>query len=74
MKRIYDEYLGPSSPKTVNIDDRALKSIESKLANPPLNIFGEACEQVCTIRILKVQDRVQRLDQQLKLGFKGACM
>ena len=47
VKRIYDEYLGPSSPNTVNIDDRAVKAIEARLSNPPLNIFNEACEQVC---------------------------
>lgn len=46
VKKIYDEYLGPNSPNEVNIDDRVKKSIEARLASPPLNIFHEAFEQV----------------------------
>ena len=45
-KKIYDQYLSPSSPHTVNVDDRALKAVESRLANPPPNLFAEAMEQV----------------------------
>ena len=45
-KKIYDQYLSPSSPYTVNVDDRALKAVESRLANPPPNLFAEAMEQV----------------------------
>ncbi len=46
VKKIYDEYLSATSPNTVNIDDRAKKSIESRMATPPAEIFDEACEQV----------------------------
>ena len=46
VKKIYDQYLAPSSPHTVNVDDRVLKAVEAKLSNPPLNIFAEAQEQV----------------------------
>ena len=48
MKKIYDEYLSPTSPNMVNIDDRVKKSIESRMATPPLDIFNEAFEQVST--------------------------
>jgi len=50
VKKIYDEYLSPTSPNTVNIDDRVKKSIESRMATPPLNIFSEAFEQVRIVR------------------------
>ncbi len=46
VKKIYDQYLSATSPSTVNVDDRVLKAVESRLANPPLNIFNEAQEQV----------------------------
>ena len=45
-KKIYEQYLSPSSPHTVNVDDRATKAVESRLANPPPSIFSEAKEQV----------------------------
>ena len=45
-KKIYDQYLSPSSPHTVNVDDRAMKGVEAGLANPTPNLFAEANEQV----------------------------
>jgi hypothetical protein len=45
-KKIYDQYLSPSSPHTVNVDDRALKAVETRLGQPTPNIFSEAQEQV----------------------------
>ena len=45
-KKIYDQYLSPSSPHTVNVDDRAMKAVESKLDKPTPNMFAEAKEQV----------------------------
>ena len=45
-KKIYDQYLSPSSPHTVNVDDRAMKEVEARLANPVPNLFAEAQEQV----------------------------
>lgn len=46
-KKIYDQYLSPSSPHTVNVDDRAMKAVESRLDKPTPNVFAEAKEQVC---------------------------
>ena len=46
MKKIYDQYLAPSSPHTVNVDDRVLKAVEAKLSSPSYDIFVEAQEQV----------------------------
>ena len=45
-KKIYDQYLSPSSPHTVNVDDRALKAVESTLDSPAPSLFAEAQEQV----------------------------
>ena len=47
-KKIYDQYLSPASPHTVNVDDRALKAVESGLDSPTPGIFAEAQEQVGT--------------------------
>lgn len=51
VKKIYDEYISPTSPRCINVDDKVQKAVESKLNNPPLNIFSEAQEQVrgCTM-------------------------
>lgn len=49
VKKIYDQYLSPSSPHTVNVDDRALKAVEAKLGQPTPKIFAEAEEQVSTL-------------------------
>lgn len=46
VKKIYDEYISPTSPHCINVDDKVQKAVESKLNNPPLNIFSEAQEQV----------------------------
>ena len=48
VKKIYDQYLAPSSPHTVNVDDRVLKAVEAKLSSPTFDIFVEAQEQVST--------------------------
>ena len=48
-KKIYDQYLSPSSPHTVNVDDRAIKGVETRLSNPVPNIFAEAQEQVLSL-------------------------
>ncbi len=46
VKKIYDEYLSPTSPNTVNVDDRVKKLIEAHIEKPPLDIYDEAFEQV----------------------------
>lgn len=46
VKKLYDEYISPTAPRCINVDDRIQKAVESKLSNPPLNIFHEAQEHV----------------------------
>ncbi|KAL5471520.1 hypothetical protein EMCRGX_G029643 [Ephydatia muelleri] len=51
-KRIYDQFVSSSSPTTINVEDKMLKSIESRLSNPTPAVFDEAQDHI--YRLMKM--------------------
>jgi len=62
VKKLYDEYISPTAPRCINVDDRIQKAVESKLSNPPLNIFHEAQEHIYQLMKMDCYPRFKRSD------------